>query len=84
MPATVRDGGRKRRPRAARPWLVGGLGAVLSILGFAGVQAAVRATGLPSEWVLLSMPLFGLLGAVSLVPFAAAFLVPRGDESDSF
>ncbi|MFB6303850.1 MAG: hypothetical protein ABEH47_01685 [Haloferacaceae archaeon] len=73
------------RPRAERRWLVGGgVGAITAILGFAAVQAIVRATDAPSDWVLLAMPLFGLLGAVSLVLFAAAFLVPRDAESDSF
>jgi hypothetical protein len=49
---------------------------VLAILGFTAVQAIVRGTALPSDWVLLALPAFGVLGFASLVVFVSAIVAP--------
>ena len=70
------------RPPADRTRLVaGGAGGLAAVLGFTAVRAAVAALGLPADWTLLAMPVFGLLGAVSFVCLFSAFL-PAADRDE--
>jgi hypothetical protein len=70
------------RPRANRTRLVvGGTGVVVAILGFTVAQAAIDATGLRPETVLLVLPVFGVLGLASFAALLSAVLVPEPRES---
>jgi hypothetical protein len=67
------------RPPADRTRLIaGGAGGLVAVLGFTAVRAAVAALGLSTDWTLLAMPAFGLLGAVSFVCLFSAFLPSAG------
>ena len=65
----------------ARPGLVGGgAGLVLAVLGYTIAQAAILATGLPDDYVLFALPVFGVVGFASLALLVTSAVAGRPAE----
>jgi hypothetical protein len=70
------------RPREAtggvdqRRAVGGGVALLVAVLGFTAVQAFVEGAVLSDEWVLVSLPAFGVVGVVGFVLLVSA--VVRG------
>jgi hypothetical protein len=75
--------GESEPPRAlvARPRLVGGgVGLVFAVIGYTGAQAVILATALPDDYVLLALPVFGVVGFASLVLLVTSAVARRPVE----
>lgn len=72
--------GNEPRPREAtggvdqRRAIGGGVALLVAVLGFTAVQAVVEGAVLPDEWVLVTLPVFGLVGVVGFVLLVSAVL----------
>ena len=65
----------------ARPGLVGGgLGLVVAVLGYTAAQAVILATGLPDDYVLFALPVFGVVGFASLAVLVTSAVARRPAE----
>jgi hypothetical protein len=74
----------QHRPPADRLRLfAGGFGVLVAVLGFTAVQAAVEVAGYPEVYILLSMPVFGMIGFTSLAVFVTAFVPPEETTTDT-
>jgi hypothetical protein len=54
--------------------VAGGVSILVAVLGYAAVQAVIGATSLPDEWIVLAMPVFGVVGIVGLATFVSGAL----------
>jgi hypothetical protein len=77
----VSDEPRVREQRIDRRRVVLGGTAILgAVLGYAAVQAIITATALPDAWVVLVLPLFGVVGIAGLASFVSGALAGRRAE----
>jgi hypothetical protein len=61
--------------------VAGGVSILVAVLGYAAVQVVIEATSLPDEWIVLAMPVFGVVGIVGLAAFVSGAL-GRPDERE--
>ncbi len=65
-------GPRGKAPFDRRRAIAGGLTLLGAVVGFTAVQAAIEVGNLSDEWVLVALPVFGIVGVVGFVVFVSA------------
>ena len=54
--------------------VVGGAAILLAVLGYAAMRAVVAAAALPETWVVLALPVFGVVAVVGLAFFVTGVI----------